>query len=72
MTAWSLAPPGPANFPVGSMPGFQPTMVPSSVSNRNTAGADVVIPVLFGPVTLKAPLAAAVLNTVPVVCRRWG
>jgi hypothetical protein len=41
-------------------------MVPSSVANRNTAGADVVCPVLFRPVIGNAPLAELVLNTVPV------
>src|SRR5215831_15913696 len=61
MTAWVLAPPGPSNFPVGSTPGFQPTMVPSSVANRKTAGA-VCVP----SVILNAPLPRAMLNTVPV------
>src|SRR5215472_14453050 len=66
MTACALTPFGPANFPVGSMPGFQPTMVPSSVTNRNTAGAVVVWLFLSGPVILKAPLDRAVLNAAPV------
>src|SRR6516162_9282739 len=63
-TACSLKPFGPANFPVGSIPGFQPTMVPSSVAKRNTAGAVTVTFILFGPVMVKPPLL--VLNTVPV------
>ena len=67
MVACALAPPAPANPPVGSTPGFQPRIVPSSVSKRNTAGADAFIPILFSPVIGKAPpLAVSVLNTVPV------
>ena len=66
MTAWVLKPFGPANRPVGSIAGFHPTMVPSSVAKRNTAGADVIWPALFGPVIGKAPLPRLVLNTVPV------
>src|SRR5215471_15450510 len=65
MTAWVLAPPGPANLPVGSMPGFQPMMVPSSVANRNTAGADVVCPAWLGPLIWKV-LPPTLLRTVPV------
>ena len=48
------------------MPGFQPSIVPSSVENRNTAGAVVLTPFLSGPVTLKAPFPLPKLNTVPV------
>src|SRR5262245_52928387 len=66
MTAWALTPFGPANWPVGAMPGFQPAMVPSSVANMNTAEAAVVTPLLFGPAILNAPSARSVLNTVPV------
>src|SRR5262249_51227115 len=47
--------------PVGLTPGFQPTMVPSSVTNRKIAGADVVPLVI-----LKPPPARSMLNTVPV------
>src|SRR5215470_11372570 len=65
MTAWVLAPPGPANLPVGSMPGFQPMMVPSSVANRNTAEADVVCPAWLGPLIWKV-LPPMLLRTVPV------
>ena len=72
MTAWLLAPPEPPNCPVGSIAGFQPTMVPSSVSKRNKAEAVVVRPALFEPVTSNALLAEAVLNTVPVGVRRSG
>src|SRR5262249_57634616 len=52
MTAWVLAPPGPSNFPVGSTPGFQPTSVPSSVTNRKTAGAVIGLPFLSSPLTM--------------------
>jgi hypothetical protein len=48
------------------MPGFQPAIDPSSVANRNRAGAEAVCPALFGPVIRKAPLARPLLNTVPV------
>jgi hypothetical protein len=65
MVAWALTPLGPANFPVGSTPGFQPVIVPSSAANKNTAGADTGFPVLSLPVILKAPAASAGLNTVP-------
>src|SRR5258708_15946342 len=65
MTAFALTPPGPANCPEGSIPGFHPTMVPSSVAKRNTALA-TVCPALPGPAIWKLVLATPTLKTVPV------
>src|SRR5262249_41854992 len=52
---------------LGFTPGFQPTMVPSSVANRNTAAAEVAVPVFVKPLILNPPVGPpSVLNTVPV------
>ena len=46
-------------LPVGSMAGFQPTMVPSSVAKRNSGRGGCRRSRLAGPVTLKAPAPIA-------------
>src|SRR6478672_5673035 len=48
---------------MGLTPGFQATMVPSSVTNMNTAPAEAGSPVLEKPLMVKPPVS--VLNTVP-------
>src|SRR5262249_24743638 len=45
-------------------PGFQPTIVPSSVTKRKTAEADVATPFLSTPAILNPPLS--ILKTAPV------
>src|SRR5579864_1878083 len=52
---------------MGFTPGFQPTMVPSSVTNKKMADAEVAAPDFEKPLTLKPPAAPpSMLNTVPV------
>src|SRR5438477_977716 len=50
----------------GATPGFQPRIVPSSVSNRKTDGAVVGTPALLTPEIMKAPAVSAILKTSPV------
>src|SRR5689334_9263190 len=52
--------------PAGLTPGFQPTMVPSSVANKKTAGAEVAWLFASTPLILNPPSVPSVLNTVPV------
>src|SRR5579859_932788 len=53
--------------PEGLTPGFHPTIVPSSVSNRKAAEAEVATPVLVKPLTLNPPvLPPSILKTAPV------
>src|SRR5262249_22623625 len=53
--------------PIGLTPGFQPTIVPSSVANRNTAGAVAGAPALEKPDSRRPRnVPPSVLNTVPV------
>src|SRR5205085_11746126 len=52
--------------PTGFTVGFHPRMVPSSVTNRKTAGAVTALPPLLTPEILKAPCADAGLKAIPV------
>src|SRR5262252_5084220 len=52
--------------PAGLTPGFQPTIVPSSVANMNSAGAVAATPLRSKPEILNCCVAAPVLKTAPV------